>query len=120
MKARNTEFFHGLLLWYYRKDVVPTLEAIQKLITFYHGKDIDLLEVGCALPNLVKVCKHNFTDAKSYPLTEADKDLNRKVREVVVGVTFIIFKRTAGVDETFFRKPTNRCKSIVRIDAGPI
>ena len=104
MKAGNTEFIHGLLLWYYKKDVVPNLEAIQNLITFYHGKDIDLLEVGCALPNLVKVCKHKFTDAKSYPLTEADKDLMEKIREVVIGVTFIIFKRRAVVDETFFSK----------------
>ena len=30
------------LLWYNNKDVVPTLETMQKMIEFYHQKEIDM------------------------------------------------------------------------------
>ena len=38
------------------KDVVPTLEAIQKLIDLYHKESIEMLKLGCTLPNLANVC----------------------------------------------------------------
>ena len=63
------------LRWYNNKDVVPTLEAIQKMIALYHDKDIDMLKPGCTLPNLASFCLHQSTDAKFYPFTEGDNDL---------------------------------------------
>ena len=60
------------------------------------------------------------TDAKIYPLTEGDRDLLKKVREDVVGGPSIVFTRKAVVDETFIRKSTNICKSIVAIDASQL
>ena len=38
--------FKDFLKWYNNKDVVPTLEAIQKVIQFYHNKRIDRLKLG--------------------------------------------------------------------------
>ena len=70
--------FKDFLRWYNNKDVVPTLEAMQKMIAFYHDKDIDMLMLGCTLPNLANICLHKSTDAKFYPFTEGDKDLLKK------------------------------------------
>ena len=107
--------FKDFLRWYNSKDVVPTLEAIQKMIAFYRDKNIEMLKLGCTLPNLANICLHKSTDAKFYPVTEGDKDLLEKFRDVVGGPS-IVFTQKAVVDETFVRKSTNLCKSIVEID----
>ena len=41
-----------------------------------------------------------------------------EIREDMVGGPSIVFTRKAVVDETFIRKSTNLCKSIVGIDAS--
>ena len=112
--------FRDFLRWYNNKDVVPTLEAMQKMIAFYHNKEIDMLKLGCTLPNLANICLHKSTSAKFYPFTENDKDLLEKIREDMVGGPSIVFTRKAVVDETFIRDSTNLCKSIVGIDASQL
>ena len=119
MEAGTKELIQRSLHWYNNKDVVPTLEAMQKMIVFYLGKDIDMLKLGCTLPNLANICLHKSTDAKFYPFTEGDKDLLEKVREDVGG-PFIVFTRKAVVDDIFVRKSANICKSIVGIDASQL
>ena len=79
-----------------------------------------MLKLGCTLPNLANICLHKSTDANFYPFTEGDKDLLEKIREDVVGGPSIVSTRKAVVDETFVRKSTNTCKSIVGIDASQL
>ena len=112
--------FADFLKWYNNKDVVPTLEAIQKMIEFYHNKGIDMLQLGCTLPNLAKTCLQKSTDSKRNPFTETDKNLLEKIREDMAGGPSIVFTRKALVDETFIRKSTNLCKSIVGIAASQL
>ena len=81
----NIQSFSDFLKWYNNKDDVPTLEAMQKTIEFYHNKGIDILKLGCTLPNLANVCLQNSTDSKFYPFTESEKDLQEKIREDMVG-----------------------------------
>ena len=95
--------FSDFLKRYKNKDVVPTLEAMQKMIEFYHNKGIAMLKFGCTLPNLA-ICLHKLTDSKFYPSTESNKDLLGKMREEMVGGPSIVFTRKAVVDETFIRK----------------
>ena len=109
-----------ILRWYNNKDVVPTFEAMQKMIAFYHDKEIDLLKLDCTLPNLASICLHKSTDAKFYPFTEGDTDLLQNIRDDVVGGPSISFTRKAVVDETFIRQSANICKSIVGIDASQL
>ena len=93
------------LMWYNNKDdVVPTLEAMQKLIEFYNQKEINMLKLGCILPNLANIGLHKSTDSKFYPFTESDKDLLEKIREDMVGGPSIAFTRNAVANETFIRK----------------
>ena len=93
---------------------------MQKMIAFYHNKGIDMLKLGCTLPNLANVCLHKSIDSKFYPFTESDKDLLEKTREDMVGGLSIVFTRKAVVDETFISKSSNLCKSFVGIDASQL
>ena len=47
--------FRDFVKWYNNKDVVPTLEAMQKMMEFYHNKGIDMLKLGCTPPNLANI-----------------------------------------------------------------
>ena len=116
----NIQNFLDFFKWHNNKDVVPTLEAMQKMIEFYHNKGIDMLKLRCTLPNLAKICFLKSTDSKFYPFTESDKDLLEKIREDMVGGPSIVFIRKAVVDETFIRKSSNLCKSIVGMDASQL
>ena len=93
--------FSDFLKWYNNKDVVPTLEAMQKMIEVYH-KGIAMLKLGCTLPNLANICLHKSTDSKFYPFTESDKDLFGKIREDMVGGPSIVLTRKAVVDEPLY------------------
>ena len=112
--------FKDFLRWYNNKDVVPTLEAMQKMLAFYHKKGIDMSKLGCTLPNLANICLHKSTSTKFYPFTETEKDLLQKIREDMVGGSSIVFTRKAVVDEAFIRDSANICKSIVGIDASQL
>ena len=45
-KQDKMSSFKDFLRWYNNKDFVPTLEAKQEMIVFYHDKDIDMLKLG--------------------------------------------------------------------------
>ena len=112
--------FKDFLRWYNNKDIVPTLEAIPKMLAFYHKIGIDMLKLRCTLPNLAIICLHKSTSAKFYPFTETDKNLLQKIREDIVGGPSIVFTRQAVVDETFIRDSGKISKSIVGIDASQL
>ena len=93
---------------------------MQKKFEIYHNKGIDMLTLGCTLPHLANICLHKSADSKFYPFTESDKDLLDKIREDMVGGPSFVSTRKAVVDETFLRKLSNLCKSIVGIDASQL
>ena len=51
--------FKDFLRWYNNKDVVPTLEAMQKMLAFYHKKRIDMLKLGCTQINQCPILSIN-------------------------------------------------------------
>ena len=112
--------FKDFLRWYNEKDVVPTLETMQKMIAFYQNKDIVILKLSFTLPILGNICLHKSTAAKFYPFTEGDENFLEKIREDVVSGPSIVFTGKAVVDETFIRKSANVCNSIVGIDASQL
>ena len=54
-KVEKMNFFRDFLRWYNNKDVVPTLQAMKKMMKFYHDQKIDTLKLGCTLPNLANI-----------------------------------------------------------------
>ena len=59
-KQEHMSSSKDFLCWYNNKDVVPTLEAMQKMISFYHDKIIDMLKLGCTLPKLAAFAYTNL------------------------------------------------------------
>ena len=118
--SEGMKFFKDFLMWYNNKDVVPTVEAMQKMIEFNNQKEIDMLKLGCTSANLANICLQKSTESKFYPFTESDKELLQKIRKDMVGDPSIVFTRKAVVDETFIRKSTNLCNSNVGIDASQL
>ena len=112
--------FKDFLQWFNNKDVVPTLEARQKMVLFYHQKEIDMLKLGCTLPNLANICLHKSNNEKFYPFCESDRDLCEIMREDMLGGPSKMFTRKAFGDETFIRDSLNVCKSIVGIDGSQL
>ena len=102
-KKNGMTVFKDFLKWYNNKDVVPALEAMQNMIQFYYNKGIDMLKLGCTLPNLANICLYKSTNYKFYPFCESDKDLCNKDREDMTDGTSIVFIRKAVVDETYIR-----------------
>ena len=58
---------------------------MQKMIAFYHDKDIDMLKLGCTLPNLANTCPHKFTDAKYYSFKDGDEELFKEIEKTSLG-----------------------------------
>ena len=110
--------FKYFLRWCNKKDVVPTLESMQKMVAFYHKKGTEMLNLGCKLPNLANICLHKSTSAKFYRFTETDKDLLQKIQKDMVGGPSIVVTRKTVVDGTFIRNSGKICKSIVGNDAS--
>ena len=99
--------FKDFLKCYNTKDVVPTLQTMQKMIQFYHKKGIGMLKLGCTFPNLANMGLHKSTNHKFYPFCESDKDLCEKIIEDMTGGPSIVFTRKAVVDETYIRNSSN-------------
>ena len=78
------------LEWYNNKNVFPTLEALQKMVKFYHECEIDMLKLGYTLPNLASIYLHSSTTAKFYPFTKNNKGLLEKIRADMVGGPSIV------------------------------
>ena len=80
---------------------------MQKMLASYHKKGIDMLKLGCTLPDLAYICLHKSSSANFYPFTETDESLLQKNQEVMVGGLSIVFTRKVVVDETFIREIKN-------------
>ena len=66
----SMQYISDFLKWYNNKDVVPTIEAMQKMIEFHDSKGIDMLKLGCTLTKLANICLQKSTDSKFYLFTE--------------------------------------------------
>ena len=112
--------FKNLLRLYSNKDVIPTLEATQKMVDFHHKRGIDLLRLGCTLPTLANICLHKSTIAKFYPITVSDEDFLGKICDVMVVGPSIVFTQKALEGESLTRISTNLCKILVGNDASQL
>ena len=92
-EKENIKTFRDFLKWYNIKRVVPTLDAMTKMIQFYHSKQIDRLKLGYTLPNLANRFFHSSTDAAFFPLYD------NNIRNWLTGGPSIIFTRYAKVGE---------------------
>ena len=93
---------------------------MQKIIAFCPEKGIDMVKLGCTSPKMANIYLNKLTEGKFYSFMNGDKKLLEKNQEEVVGGPYIVFTRKTVVDETFFRKSTNKNKSVVETDASQL
>ena len=73
-RRNRMESFQEFLKWYNKKDVVPTVEALQKMM--YHRKGMDMLKLGFTVPNLANRILHSSTSLKLFPFNQEDKSFD--------------------------------------------
>ena len=80
-KHRKTTF-KDFLQWYNNKDVVPTLEAMQKIVQFYHQKKNDMFKLECTFPNLANICLHKTLMKNSTHFVKMVRICARKLERI--------------------------------------
>ena len=68
-KQEQMSSFKDFFRWYNNKDIMPSLEAVQKMIAFYHDKKFDTLKLGCTLPNLGNINRFSVVGFCSHCIT---------------------------------------------------
>ena len=97
----NMDTFRDFLVWYNNLDVVPFLEAIDKMSNFWKQRDIDILKNGVSVPGLtMKYLFPNVPDTYFSLFNEKDKELYQTMKDNNVGGPSIIFNRYHETDKT--------------------
>ena len=72
------------------------------MIDVDHNKKIDILKLGCLLPNMVNMRFYISLDSIFYPFAEMDENLFEQIRKTSVGGPSIVFTGKSVVDEIFY------------------
>ena len=118
-KQELTSSFEEFLRLFNKKDVVPTLKAMQKMIAFWNDTTIDMLKLGCTLPNLANICLQKSTDAKFYTVTEGDEDLLENI-QAESSVVHLSFSHAKQLLRKFCSKVYKHFRSFFKIDANQL
>ena len=109
--------FRDSLRCYNKKNVVPTLEGMQKMLAFIPRK-----ELTCWSSAVQFRCWQMFVSTHlPVPISIhllIPIDFLQKIREDMVGGPSIVFTRKTVFDEIFIRNSRHICKSIVGLDAS--
>ena len=108
--------FRDFLVWYNNRDVVPFLQAIDRLFAFYQQRGIDMFKQGISVPGLTLVYLFNDFSEKTYFTI---------VKDHVVGGASLIFHRYHEKGVTTLRQNeygegARPCRSIVGYDANAL
>ena len=113
------ETMKDFLEYYNNLDVIPFIEAIEKMKSFYKNKKLDLFKDGVSLPGLVlkylmRQTKYDFSLFK-----DEDNELFYKLKNSIVGGPSIVFNRYQEAGKTLI-KYNKICKKIVGYDANAL
>jgi hypothetical protein len=103
--------FRDFLVWYNNLDVVPFLEAIDKMSDFWQERCIDIFKDGVSVPGLtMKYLFSNVPGAYFSLFSEKDKDAYYTMKSNNVGGPSIIFNRYHEKGNTPIREGEMRAK----------
>ena len=121
-KSKNMKYFYEYLKYYNDLDVVPFVEAVERMFEFYRTKDLDIFIDAISLPGLVTkfLFKMVPEDVKFSLLEEKDKDLYKTFRKAIVGGPSIVFRRYHEVNKTKIRNGEKLCKKVIGFDANAL
>ena len=101
--------FNDFLKWSNNLDVIPFVEAVEKIKEFYQAKKLDIFKDGVSLPGLVLKYLMKSTNSKFSLFEQEDKDLYDLMKNGIVGGPSIIFKRYVEGGKTFIRNGNKLC-----------
>jgi hypothetical protein len=116
--------FKDFLEWYNNLDVLPFIEAVEKMKDFYKLKRLDIFKDGVSLPGLVLKYLIKSTDSEFYLFDDEDKitkeDRKRNnlfylLKDSIVGGPSIIFNRYHEANKTYIRRSDKQCKQINKL-----
>ena len=108
------------LVWYKNMDVVPFIDAIEKMKAFWQEYGIDIFNF-ISLPGIAMKFEMQFLKQQGIHLSVFDSaQLYNLFRENMVGGPAIIFKRYAEGDKTVIRNNPEMCQKVVGYDANAL
>ena len=119
--------FEDFLVWYNDLDVVPFIEAVEKMNQFWQERKIDMLNDGISFPGLTLKHLFSYLSPQTYfsLFDQTNSDLYNLIKDNNTGNPSIIFHRYHQASETKIREAENGqaakpCQKIVGYDANAL
>ena len=109
--------FVQYLEYYNNLDTEPAIEAIESMLSFYKGKNIDLFKCAISAPGAAR--KMLFDKCESYFTCIGDLPVFKTFKRNIVGGPSIVFKRYTKIGERI-RGGKNTCANVVGYDANSL
>jgi hypothetical protein len=107
------------LEYYNNCNVIPMVEAINKMFMFYRATTLDMFKDAISLPGLAYKMLMNCPNAKFSIFEEQDKRLYYTLKNDIRGGQSISFNRYQDVDKTLIRG-NKSCKNIIGFDSNAL
>ena len=123
-QRENMSTFRQYLVYYNLLDVIPFVQGVQKLMTFYTDRSIDLFKTTISVPGvaralLFQTARESHAHFSLFDGTQ--QDLYRKFKNNISGGPSLIFHRELEAGKTLFRgNPDKICKKIIGMDANAL
>lgn len=118
-EENNMKTMKDFLQWYNNCDVIPMVEALDKMFVFYRDKGLDMFKDAISLPGLAYKMLLTSTDKKFSLFDEDNKELFDLLQKNIVGGPSIIFHRYHEIDKTRIRGD-KICKKVLGYDANAL
>ena len=119
--------FRDFLVWYNNLDVVPFLEAVEKMSAFWQERKIDMFKDGISVPGLTLKYLFSYLSPQTYfsLFDQANSDMYHLIRDNNTGGPSIIFHRYHEAGKTKIREAekgqdAKLCEKIVGYDANAL
>ena len=119
--------FQEFLIWYNNLDVVPFLEAVEKMSQFWQERKIDMFKDGISVPGLTLKYLFSYLSPQTYfsLFDQANSDLYHLIKDNNTGGPSIIFHRYHEAGKTKIREAeegeaAKLCEKIVGYDANAL
>ena len=119
--------FKDFLVWYNNLDVVPFLEAVEKMSQFWQERKINMFKDGISVPGLTLKYLFSYLSPQTYfsLFDQANSDLYHLIKDNNTGGPSIIFHRYHEADKTKLREAeegeaAKLCQKIVGYDANAL
>ena len=105
-EENNMQTFKDFLVWYNNLDVVPFIEAVEKMSLFLRERTIDMFKDGISVPGLTLKYLFSYLSPQTYfsLFDQANSDLYHLIKDNNTGGPSIIFHRYHEAGKTKIRE----------------